>query len=161
MDDATRKVWLADGTRVDADLLLVGGKQIAHAWGISLQRFKQLCAMWHAKPSAAFLADPTIPDYIKQGALRRRPLVPKNAQGQYELTAREAMWIYSSQYAMVRDSRPDSSHDPVTGKIVGKTFRTTRRELMGLPPLKPVRKARPSQKRKPREPAREQARLRH
>jgi hypothetical protein len=127
----------------------VGGKRIAAELGISIQRFKQLIAEWHAPPSAG------APDYIRQ-----RVVVLKNEHGQYELTPQQ-MTHLRNVYALVRHSRSDSLHDPKTGKIVGKTFRDTRRDR-GLPTR--ARKTKPTQSPKaksvrPHEPIPGQARL--
>ena len=138
VDSTQRTVWLATG-RADANARFVTGKRIAAALGISIQRFKQLCKKYNARPSAESLA--AIPDYIREGALRRAALFPKNANGKYELTAREIASIRSSELVLI-GTHPDSLHDPVTGKIVGKTFRTTRRER-GLS-TRPSRKAKKS-----------------
>jgi len=61
----------------------------------------------------------------------------------------EQLFYLRQHHLMISNSHPDSLHDPVTGVIVGKTFRTTRRDL-GLPTR---RKLKPSpRKSRPHEP---------
>jgi hypothetical protein len=115
----SKKVWLATGEQVDADLLLVGALNIANAWGISIQRFKQLTKEGRDHPGGQGIY--FVPDLL--------PMVFRKEYGRevYVLTAERAMEIYQSEIALAAE-RPDSKHDEA-GVIVGKTYRTRRSDV--------------------------------